>query len=459
MADEDEKIKLYREIIQRTDEHLLLERMRLHGFWPDRESFPADPEEELAERKAIEAEIAKLRQQYGKTKDSDKALAEERKRRWELSKQVRAERKAQRAEAARQRREVYDAYRENTLVHIGEQLSAGLQQTQSDANKLTSRQLPILHRGEDLAAAMELPLTKLRWLTYHRRGTSVVHYHRYTIAKKTGGVRCISAPKPSLARAQQWILQNILEPLEPSKSAHGFIKSRSILSNAQPHVQQPVVINLDLRDFFPSLTFRRIKGLFHGLGYSEHVATVLGLLCTEPPRAPAEFRGKVYHVALGERVLPQGACTSPAITNAICRRLDHRLAGLARKHGYTYTRYADDLTFSGADTSAIHRILRSVAGIVTEEGFLLHPNKTRVMRKSSRQEVTGVTVNERPNISREELRLLRAILHNARKYGLASQNRSGHPNFRSHLQGRIAFVSMIDPQRGKQLQAILEECQ
>src|SRR5207247_6023375 len=126
---------------------------------------------------------------------------------------------------------------------------------------------------------------------------------------------------------------------------------------------------------------------------SEHVATVLGLLCTEPPRVAAEVDGKVYHVALGERVLPQGACTSPAITNALCRRLDRRLAGLAKRHGFTYTRYADDLTFSGDNGRAVGRLLRSVRSILEAEGFTEDPRKTKGMRRAGRQEVTGVSGN------------------------------------------------------------------
>src|SRR5207244_7518772 len=135
----------------------------------------------------------------------------------------------------------------------------------------------------------------------------------------------------------------------------------------------------------PSITFRRVKGLFGSFGYSEHVATLLALLCTEPPRVPAELDGKVYHVALGDWVLPQGACTSPAITNALCWRLDRRLTALAKRHGFTYTRYADDLTFSGDRPAAVGRLLRSVRSIIETEGYSEHPRKTRVMRRSRRQ--------------------------------------------------------------------------
>jgi hypothetical protein len=212
---------------------------------------------------------------------------------------------------------------------------------------------------------------------------------------------------------------------------------------------------MDLKDFFASITFRRVKGLFHKIGYGEHVATVLALLCTEPPRVAARVDGKIYHVALGTRLLPQGACTSPAITNALCRRLDRRLTGLAKRHHFTYTRYADDLTFSGDSPAVAGRLLRSARAILETEGFSEQPSKTRVMRRARRQEVTGLTVNTHPAVGRQEIRKLRAILHNAARHGLASQNRDNHPDFAAYLRGKVEYVCMVDPARAGQLRKAL----
>jgi retron-type reverse transcriptase len=454
MAD-DEKARLYRQLVQQTDEQTALERMRLHGFWPQRQPLPEEPPAEAEERARLEAEIAKVRKEASAVKNPQKALAKERKRRWLASKQRRAEAKARRAAEQEKRREEWDAHRRSHVVHLGAGVSAGLAQDQSDVARLGARGLPVMHNGTDLAARLGVKLGALRWLTYHRRAAAVVHYHRFDIAKKTGGLRSISAPKRALAQCQRWVLDNVLGPLEVGPQAHGFVPGRSVVSNARPHVGRAVVVNLDLRDFFPSITFRRVKGLFHALGYSEHVATVLALLCTEPPRVPAEVDGKVYHVALGGRVLPQGACTSPAITNALCRRLDRRLDALARRHGFAYTRYADDLTFSGDDARAVGRLLRSARSIVQAEGFAEQPSKTRVMRQARRQEVTGVTVNRRPTVSRKEVRTLRAVLHNVAKHGLESQNRAGLPHFAAHLRGRVEYVCMIDPERAPALRAAL----
>lgn len=450
MANE-QKAQLYRDIVQSTNDEQILERMRQLGFWPVDVPLPKDPVAEVRERESIETEMARLRSENAVVRDPEKALNAERKRRWEESKKRRAEAKAARVAEEVRRREVHKKRKASTIVHVGEGVSGGLEKRTSDVAALESRRLPILHTAEDVAKAMGISLAALRWLTYHRRSATVVHYHRYSIAKKTGGVRFISAPKPALKLAQRWVLTNLLGYLELEPAAHGFVPLCSIVTNATPHCGKAIVVNLDMKDFFPSVTFRRVKGLFEKFGYSEHVAILLALLCTEPPRVAAELDGKVYRVALGDRVLPQGACTSPAITNAICRRLDRRLTALASRHGFTYTRYADDLTFSGDHGRAVGRLLRSVRSILTSENFKEHPRKTKVMRRSRRQEVTGVTVNAKPAVAREEVRQLRAILHNAVKHGLQSQNRDAHPDFKSYLRGRIAFVSMVDPEKGARL--------
>jgi retron-type reverse transcriptase len=454
MAD-DERARLYRQVVEQTDDEGLLHRMRLHGFWPEHEALPQEPPDEAAERARLEAEVAQLRKAHSLIKDPQKALAQERKRRWLASKERRAQAKAARAQERQRRREEWDAHRRDHVVHLGAGVSAGLQNAVSDEAALKARDLPMMHDSTDLAAQLGFTLGAVRWLTYHRRGATVVHYHHFDIAKKTGGVRSISAPKAALAQCQRWVLDNILARLEVGPQAHGFVPGRSIVTNAEPHAGRAVVVNLDLKDFFPSITFRRVKGLFHALGYSEHLATVLGLLCTEPPRVAAEVDGKVYHVALGARVLPQGACTSPAITNALCRRLDRRLDALARRHAYQYSRYADDLTFSGDRPAVVGRLLRSARSIVAAEGFTEHPTKTRVMRRSRRQEVTGVTVNSRPTVSRRQLRTLRAVLHNVARDGLRSQNRDNHPNFAAYLRGRVEYACMIDPERAPALRAAL----
>lgn len=451
----DHKAALYRRLVREASDAAAVERMRVNGFWPWGQGIPRDPPDELKERAQIEAEITQIQAQATRGVDPDQALAQERKRRWDESKKRRAAKKVTRTLLLKQRRDAFLQHRKTHILHLGAGVSAGLQDTTPDTAELTRRGLPSLTSGADLAMMMGVPLGSLRWLCFHRRGAALVHYHRFGIPKKSGGTRSISAPKPRLASAQQWVLHNVLERLDVSPQAHGFVRHRSILTNATPHAQRAVVANFDLKDFFPSITFRRVKGLFRKLGYNEHVATILALLCTEPPRARVEVDGRVVYLALGDRVLPQGACTSPAITNALCKRLDARLAALAARHGFTYTRYADDLTFSGDDETRVGRLRRSVVSVVASEGFTENTAKTKVMRRGARQEVTGLTVNERPTMPRDELRLLRATLHNAAKHGLESQNRAQHPAFAQHLAGRVEFACWADPTRAERLRAAL----
>lgn len=450
-----EKQKLWDTIAGRPD-WVILDRMRVNGFWPSGKGLPDDPKDEIEARNKLEAERAKLMSSALAVANPEKALKAENQRRIEESRKKRAEKKVLRDKTIRERREAWVKRKKNDVVYLGPGVSAGLEKKESDEAKLNAAGLPVLHTGPQLAEAMGIPLPQLRWLTFHRRGAALVHYHRYGIPKKTGGIRAISAPKKKLATAQQWVLDKILSKLKVDENAHGFVPQRSVVTNARPHVKKPVVINLDLRDFFPTITFRRVKGLFVKVGYSEAVAAVLALLCTEPPRVEAELDGKKMRVALGDRVLPQGACTSPAITNVLCRRLDRRLNGIAKNVGFSYTRYADDLTFSGENPDESAYIIGSVRTICAAEGFEIHGDKTKVMRKARRQEVTGVVVNVKPTVARDEVRKLRAILHNCAKSGMASQNREEHPDFAAHLAGKVAWVKMVDPKRGAALGLMLQ---
>jgi retron-type reverse transcriptase len=225
--------------------------------------------------------------------------------------------------------------------------------------------------------------------------------------------------------------------------AHGFVRGRSILSNARPHVGQAVVVNLDLEGFFPSISFATVDGLFEWMGYSKDVAWHLAMLCT------CHSTDQAYR-----RALPQGAPTSPGLANAVCWKLDRRLSALAKRFGCAYTRYADDLTFSGdaGFAASLRRYLPLVGRICAEEGFRLNARKTRFMRRAYRQTVTGLVVNDQPNVNRTEVRRLRAIFHNCRTHGAQSQNSSSDPLFHQRLSGMIAHVRMVNPQQGARLQ-------
>ncbi|MFK7990704.1 MAG: reverse transcriptase family protein [Sandaracinaceae bacterium] len=366
---------------------------------------------------------------------------------------AKAEKKRLAAERKKARREAIERRKAEDIVFLGRGVSGRLHDRRANIEALREAGLPLLATPADVAKALALPIPRLRWLAFHAEASEQSHYVQFEVPKRSGGVRLLSAPKAELRKAQRWILDELLSRVPLEAPAHGFVPGRSTVTNAAEHVGKKVVVNLDLENFFPSVTFPRVRGLFASLGYSPAAATVLALLTTEAPRREVRYDGKPYRVAVGPRGLPQGACTSPALSNLVTRKLDRRLAGLAKKHGWTYTRYADDLTFSSDDTDGLGMMIARVRHVVTEEGFRINEKKGRVQRSGGRQEVTGIVVNEKLSVPRSELRRLRAILHNAKKTGLAGENRMGHPHFESYVTGMIAYVSMVDPQKGAKLRA------
>ena len=308
----------------------------------------------------------------------------------------------------------------------------------------------------------------LKTLTAKRVRQQLRHYHYTVLTKPGGGIRLIEAPKSRLKAMQRKILAEILDRVPPHPAAHGFVPGRSIKTFVAPHVGKRVVLKMDLQNFFPSIHRARIQTIFRTLGYPEPVADVLGGLCTTPtPRAiwkdhasktdaDSLFQTRAFYA---RPHLPQGAPTSPALANICAFRFDARLRGLAESATATYTRYADDLAFSGATTFAKHveKFSTHVAAIVLEEGFAVQHRKTRIMRQAVRQKLVGLTVNQRPNITRTDFDRLKAILTNCIRHGAASQNRTAHPDFRAHLAGRIAFVEFLNPQKAQRLRQLMEQ--
>ncbi len=370
----------------------------------------------------------------------------------------RARRKAEAAEKKARQKEEIARRKAEDIVYLGPGVSHLLADRRSHIEGLEERGLPLLSTPADVAKALGLGVSKLRWLCYHAEATQKPHYRYFEVPKRSGGTRMLAAPQPELAKAQAWILGEILEKLPTEDAAHGFLRGRSTVTCAAAHVDKDVVVNLDVKDFFPTITFHRVRGVFQKLGYSPAVATVLALLCTESPRIPVTFEGKKYWVAAGPRALPQGACTSPALSNQVSRKLDRRLTGMAKKHGLSYTRYADDLTFSAepGKRGEIGMLMARVRHILEEEGFVLHPDKGRVQRSGGRQTVTGIVVNDKLGLARPHVKRLRAILHAAKTTGLAAQNRDGIPHFEAWVRGHLAYLHMVDPRKAAPLLAALD---
>jgi RNA-directed DNA polymerase len=380
----------------------------------------------------------------------------------EADQEARARLKALKKEEAARRRQQRDAARAHRratdIVFLGRGVSGELNDRKSDLDRLAAAELPALSTPAELALALGMNIPRLRWLAFHTEAATVSHYIRFTIPKRSGGTRTLATPHRTLAEAQRWVFAQIVSKLPVEAPAHGFVAGRSILTNAREHANRAIVVNLDLEDFFPSIGFPRVRSVFKCVGYSPCVATILALLCTECPRRVMDYDGVRYFAATGTRGLPQGACTSPGLSNQVARRLDRRLAGLAGKLGVSYTRYADDLAFSGNEEleGRVGYLIARVRHIAQDEGFTVNETKSRVLRGNTAQVVTGLVVNDRPGVARAEVRRLRAILHRARTDGLENQNRDGRRDFVAWLRGKIAFVSMARPEVGAALLGELE---
>lgn len=447
--------ELYDRIRTMGREAFILEEMIRYGFWPEQGELPQDPADEIRRRSELYQQLRELRQKNRQLQNEKAIRRQLRQQRLAESRRKREETK-QRREAERQARaQAWQERQQQEIVYLGEHVSGGLGEQQSNTSELDRQGLPQLATAADIAQAMGINLGELRFLAFDRKTATISHYIRFKMPKKTGGERLISVPMPRLKRAQYWVLSQILEKIPVHEAAHGFRCDRSIVTNATPHVGAEVVINLDLKDFFPSISYPRVKGLFRSFGYSEAVATILGLICTAPDVEEVNLDGQTYYIALNQRHLPQGSPASPAISNLICRRLDDRLTQVADRLGFTYTRYADDLTFSASGDSLknICRILRRTESILEYESLTVHPDKTRILRRKSAQlDVTGIVVNEGLNIDRKILKRFRATLYQIETQGLEGKHWGHSGNLLASIQGFANFVAMVNPEKGAQFQ-------
>ena len=343
-----------------------------------------------------------------------------------------------------------------------------------ETRMLTNRwRLPELDDLGDLASFLDVTASELDWLSDPRhlaRSTDARPLQHYRVSHRpaaSGAIRVLEAPKPRLKRIQRRLLDEVVSRIPPHDAARGFRPGGSVRSYAAPHAGRSVVVRLDLESFFASVTVSRIYGIWRTAGYPEPVAHCLaGLVTCVLPRStwrtvptPASDALLDAHWRLGRRLaaphLPQGAPTSPAMANLAAFRLDVRLAALAGSWGGHYTRYADDLAFSGEAGwgRGTSRLVDAVEVIVRDEGFRLNARKTGVMPRAGRQSLGGLVVNDRPRVARHQVDTLRAILHNCRVHGPSTQNRDDLPAWEAHLRGRIAWVAQHDPLRGARLQA------
>jgi len=406
----------------------------------------------LNELEPTTKELREVEAQIAATGNLPELLAQIRTERIAL---VKANREKRNIEKARLRQEKHDAWEQRKRkegLFLGVGVSSRLTFEGGDADKISKAGLPVANTLAELAALMNLTTDDLVWLCYERGATDTDHYSRFEIPKRSGGTRLISSPKPKMRKAQSWINDQLLSQLTPSTYCYAFRPELSIVDNASKHLNKKLIVKCDIKDFFPSITFPRVRGYFEYLGYNPGVATVLALLCTDAPRARVTIKGNSMIVALGDRALPQGACTSPALANLIASRLDSRLAGLARvfKGEWIYTRYADDLTFSTDDTEAeLGKFLAAVTRITADEKFVIKPQKTRIMRAPMRQTVTGLVVGDAVRIPKATIKKVRALFHSIEKLGEEAVSAKIGSNAINVAHGYWSYFHMVDPDLAK----------
>jgi RNA-directed DNA polymerase len=355
------------------------------------------------------------------------------------------------------------------------ELSYDPQPPQWASPNLDSTARPRLHRPmvrtssrQDLRTLLWLTDDELDWFADRqarnaRLGAGPLQHYRYRLLTESTKLRLLEIPKPRLKEIQRRLLEQIVRSLPLHPAAHGSVPGRSVATCIAPHVHQAIVVRCDLESFFAAVTQPRVTGLMRRIGLDDEAARLVGGLTTAvvPYRVRQQLIPAVGDLAAHRRALarlavghlPQGSPTSPGLANAVTFSLDHRLARLAESLGAAYTRYVDDLVFSGPGTLPVSALLGGTRQIVRDEGFRLTERKTAVLRNSRRQSVLGTVVNEVASVDRRELDRLRAVLHNCATSGVSAQCRDRSvASFRLQLQGQIAWVSSINPTKGLRLQ-------
>jgi RNA-directed DNA polymerase len=329
--------------------------------------------------------------------------------------------------------------------------------------------LPRLDDSAALARWLGISAETLDWFTYcsPRRRCAPLHAQHYAFSlqpkRHGGGGRLIEAPRQRLKALQGRVLTDLLNAVPVHEACHGFVVGRSVLTHAQAHAGQAVLLTFDLKNFFNSVTAAQVAAVFRALGYPPGVAWQLASLCTVSTPEPVIERMRDdgwldWHQAhcLRHPHLAQGAPSSPMLANLCAFGLDLRLDGLAQVLGARYSRYADDLVISGPAmlAAAAPRIAAWVGCIAVEEGYAINHRKSRLATQAQAQQVCGVVVNQHLNLKRHDFDRLRAVLHQCALRGPASQNREGHADFRAHLQGKLDWATQLNPVKARRLHAL-----
>ncbi|MBO8458864.1 MAG: RNA-directed DNA polymerase [Bacteroidetes bacterium] len=304
----------------------------------------------------------------------------------------------------------------------------------------------------------------MKQLLYYCNPNHVFHrYRQFKIKKKSGGFRQITAPRN---QSYMMLLRSVNEILKavytPSNYAMGFTEKRSVVTNATMHKSQNYVFNIDLKDFFPSIEQGRVmkRLTLAPFNFSPQIALLISGLCSMRVKREQTIETKQHDLDKQFMyVLPQGAPTSPIITNMICDTLDRKLAGLAKRFGICYTRYADDITFSSMHYvySKNGEFIKELTRIINSQGFVINEIKTRLQKLGSRQEVTGIIVSKKLNVTKKYVREIRSLLYIWDRYGYSEAMsrffpkykmekghiKKGNPELANVLDGKLIYLKMV----------------
>jgi len=306
------------------------------------------------------------------------------------------------------------------------------------ARKLLENEVPVIYNLEHFSLLTGIDEKALVSIIFSNKDYL---YKNIKIPKKTRGYRELSVPIAKLKYLQKWILKNILSEIPVSQYVTGFEKRKSIVENAKKHLNKTCVINLDLKDFFPSITESKVYSIFYCLGYSRELSYIFTTLCTY------------------KKGIPQGAPTSPKLSNLCCKYLDKRIGEVCKKYDAVYSRYADDITISG--NKYIKSIVEPVRKIIEDEKFKLNDNKTRILLKGQRQEVTGLNLNSGVvTVPKKYKKQLQKEIYYCKKYGVSNHLehiKCGKAFYKEHLYGKAYFINMVEPKTARKILKQLDE--
>lgn len=297
--------------------------------------------------------------------------------------------------------------------------------------KLNMLGLPVIQSIDDFSVVTHISKYTIYQLSHH----SDKYYKTYEIPKKSGGKRIICQPSKKLKGLQSWILVNILNKIQVSPSCKGFRKGSSTLDNAVPHIGANIILNLDLKDFFPTVTKKQVYNVFKTIGYNKLIATVFTNICTF------------------NNMLPQGSPCSPMLANLTAWTLDLRIQGYVGKRGISYTRYADDLSFSGLNPSKVVKIIPMIKTIIDDENFVVNHKKTRIASSARAKIVTGLVVNEDSvGIGKQKFKDLRAKIHH-----LTLPAEQTNEKLLYHVGGWLSYLNSVDKLRLQKAKKYISE--